>query len=91
MFSDADMPSAKTIASTAVSVAASTMVIRSLLHDLVPYELQYYLFRSIQAFVTSVSSEVTVVIEEFDGLASNQIYRADTLLGQQNISDNSVL
>lgn len=79
MFSDANMPSAKTIVSTAASVAASTMVVRSLLRDLVPYELQYYLFRSIQGFFKSLSPEVTVVIEEFNGLAGNQIYKAAEL------------
>ncbi|XP_030450178.1 AAA-ATPase At3g50940-like [Syzygium oleosum] len=78
------MPSVKTIVSTAASVAASTMVVRSLLRDLVPYELRYYLFRSIQGFFKSLSAEVTVVIEEYDGLASNQIYKAvDLYLGNK--------
>ncbi|XP_030522917.1 protein HYPER-SENSITIVITY-RELATED 4-like [Rhodamnia argentea] len=86
MFSDANMPSAKTIVSTAASIAASTMVVRSLLRDLVPYELQYYLFRSIQGFFKSFSSEVSVVIEEFDGLAGNQIYKAAELYLGSKIS-----
>ncbi|KAI3441285.1 AAA_assoc domain-containing protein, partial [Psidium guajava] len=80
------MPSAKAIVSTAASVAASTMVVRSLLRDLVPYELQYYVFRSIQGFFKSFSSEVTVVIEEFNGLAGNQIYKAAELYLGSKIS-----
>ncbi|KAL3722552.1 hypothetical protein ACJRO7_034859 [Eucalyptus globulus] len=80
------MPSAKTIVTTAASVAASTMVVRSVLRDLVPYELQYYLFRSIRGFLKSFSSEVTVVIEEFDGLAGNQIYKAAELYLGNKIS-----
>ncbi|KAK3412549.1 hypothetical protein EUGRSUZ_I01284 [Eucalyptus grandis] len=80
------MPSPKTIVTTAASVAASTMVVRSVLRDLVPYELQYYLFRSIRGFLKSFSSEVTVVIEEFDGLAGNQIYKAAELYLGNKIS-----
>ncbi|KAK2966010.1 hypothetical protein RJ640_017088, partial [Escallonia rubra] len=76
MFSDINMPSAKTVVSTAASVAASAMVIRSLARDLIPHELQHYVFFSIRNFLKSFSSEAVLIIEEFDGLVGNQIYKA---------------
>ncbi|KAK3026993.1 hypothetical protein RJ639_041754, partial [Escallonia herrerae] len=76
MFSDINMPSAKTVVSTAASVAASAMVIRSIARDLIPHELQHYVFFSIRKFLKSFSSEAILIIEEFDGLVGNQIYKA---------------
>lgn len=77
MLSDhANMPSAKTIVSTAASLAASAMVIRSIARDLIPYELQQYVHLSIQSFFKSFSSEVILIIEESSGLSTNQIYKA---------------
>ncbi|KAG8368216.1 hypothetical protein BUALT_Bualt15G0022100 [Buddleja alternifolia] len=71
-----NMPSAKTIVSTAASLAASAMVIRSITRDLIPYELQNYVYSSIQTFFKSFSSEITLIIEESNGLSTNQIYDA---------------
>lgn len=71
-----NMPSARTIVSTAASVAASTMVIRSIARDLVPYELRQYVYLSIQSFFKSFSPEIILIIEESTGLSTNQIYKA---------------
>ncbi|PSS29445.1 Protein HYPER-SENSITIVITY-RELATED like [Actinidia chinensis var. chinensis] len=76
MFSDINMPSAKTVVTTAASLAASAMVIRSIARDLVPYEIQHYFFSNIQSLFKSFSSELVLIIEEFDGLVCNQIYEA---------------
>ncbi|KAK6136733.1 hypothetical protein DH2020_029561 [Rehmannia glutinosa] len=77
MLSDhANNMSAKTIVSTAASLAASAMVIRSITRDLIPYELQQYVYFSIQSFFKSFSSEITLIIEESSGLSTNQIYKA---------------
>ncbi|KAI5669120.1 hypothetical protein M9H77_18973 [Catharanthus roseus] len=84
LFSDSkgSIPSAKTIVSTAASVAASAMVIRSITRELVPYELQQYFFFNIHKLFKSFSNEIIVIIEEFDGLGSNQIYKAaDAYIG----------
>ncbi|XP_057494731.1 AAA-ATPase At3g50940-like [Actinidia eriantha] len=76
MFSDINMPSAKTVVTTAASLAASAMVVRSIARELVPYEIQHYFFSNIQSLFKSFSSELVLIIEEFDGLVCNQIYKA---------------
>lgn len=76
------MPSAKTLVSTAASLAASAMVVRSVARDLIPYELQQYVYLTIQNFFGSFSSEIVLIIEESNGLSSNQIYySAEIYLG----------
>ncbi|KAH9656793.1 protein HYPER-SENSITIVITY-RELATED 4 [Citrus sinensis] len=83
-FSNTKMPSAKTIVSTAASVAASAMVIRSIARELVPHELKLFVLMNIRGLFESFSSEITLIIDQFDGLASNQIYRAaDIYLGNK--------
>lgn len=78
------MPSAKTIVSTAASVAASAMVIRSIARELVPHELKLFVLMNIRGLFESFSSEITLIIDQYDGLASNQIYKAaDIYLGNK--------
>lgn len=89
MFSDANMPSAKTIVSTAASVAASAMVARSIARDLIPYELQQYVYLSIHRFFRSFSPEIVLVIEEFAGLGTNQIYKAAEIYIGEKISPST--
>lgn len=91
MFSNMDMPSAKTVVSTAASVAASAMVVRSIANDLLPRDLQYYLLHSIRSIFKTFSSEVIIIIEEHDGLAGNQIYKAAELYLGKKISPNTDL
>ncbi|GFY89709.1 P-loop containing nucleoside triphosphate hydrolases superfamily protein [Actinidia rufa] len=86
MFSDINMPSAKTVVTTAASLAASAMVIRSIARELVPYEIQHYFFSNIQSLFKSFSSELVLIIEEFDGLVCNQIYEAaEIYLGSKSL------
>ena len=76
-------PSAKTnlvttkkILSTAVSVAATAMVVRSVVQEVVPHEFQDLIFSGIRNFFNSFSSQMTMVIDEFDGLVNNEIFEA---------------
>ena len=57
--------------STAASLAASVVVVRKII-----LQLQYYILRSIQSLLKSFSSEITLIIEEFEGFAGNQMYKA---------------
>ncbi|KAM7475029.1 hypothetical protein LguiB_022272 [Lonicera macranthoides] len=83
------MPSAKTLVSTAASIAASGMVIRSLARDLVPEELQQYVLFQIQTLAKSFSPYIVLIIEEFTGLVSNQIYKAAEFYLGSKISPNT--
>ncbi|KAH9711286.1 protein HYPER-SENSITIVITY-RELATED 4 [Citrus sinensis] len=59
------LATAKTILSTAASVAATVMLART----------DYFYFR-LRKFCNRFSSQLTIVIDEHDGLAKNQIYDA---------------
>ncbi|KAK4359057.1 hypothetical protein RND71_021286 [Anisodus tanguticus] len=76
VLSDINIPSAKTIIFSTATIAATAMVVRSVARGLIPYELQHYVYLSIRGFFKSFSSEIVLIIEEFDGLANNQIYKA---------------
>ncbi|KAL6618680.1 hypothetical protein ACP70R_033819 [Stipagrostis hirtigluma subsp. patula] len=60
----------------AASVAATAMVVRSVVNELVPYELRDLLCAGARYLRARVSSRHTVVIDEAEGLSANQIYDA---------------
>ncbi|CAI0375879.1 unnamed protein product [Linum tenue] len=66
----------KAILSTAASMAATIMLARSLAQDFIPRELQGALVFRIRKFLSHFSSQLTMVVDESDGLVSNQIYDA---------------
>lgn len=70
------LATAKTILSTAASVAATVMLARTVARDLLPYEIQDYFYFRLRKFCNRFSSQLTIVIDEHDGLAKNQIYEA---------------
>ncbi|TYI95135.1 hypothetical protein E1A91_D02G256700v1 [Gossypium mustelinum] len=87
MFAKNNIPSAQTVMSTAASFAASAMVIQTVARNLLPYELKAYIFNNISKFFKSFSFQTTLIIEEFDGLTRNQIYRAaEIYLGTKTCS-----
>jgi hypothetical protein len=60
----------------AASVAATAMVVRSVVSELVPYEVRDLLCSAARYLRSRVSSRHTVVIDEAEGLSANQIYDA---------------
>ncbi|XP_058092005.1 AAA-ATPase At3g50940-like [Magnolia sinica] len=70
------MPSAKDMLTTAASVAASAMVIRTITNDLLPHHLQDLLFSTISSYFNRFSSQLTITIQEFNGFAINDLYSA---------------
>ncbi|OMO74318.1 ATPase, AAA-type, core [Corchorus capsularis] len=91
MFSKNNLPSAQTVMSTAASIAASAMVLQTVTRNLLPHELQTYIFQNIKGFFKSFSPQMTLIIEEFDGLARNQIYRAAEIYLGTKISPSTKL
>lgn len=67
---------AKTVLSTVGSVAATAMLARTILREVVPDEFQDYLLFGIRRFFSRFSNDFTMVIDEFDKLVSNEIYEA---------------
>lgn len=79
-----NLATAKTLVSTAASVLATAMLVRSVAQDFLPSDFQDYIFGGIRGIFHSFSSQLTMVIDEFDGLVSNQIYdAARTYLGKK--------
>ena len=70
------VPSAKTILSAAASAAATAVLVRSIARDLVPHEIQYLLRHKLSSFFSSMSSWITVVIEQAEGLDENKLFQA---------------
>ncbi|CAN6326976.1 unnamed protein product [Urochloa humidicola] len=60
----------------AASVAATAMMVRSVVNELVPYEVRDLLYAAARGLRARVSSRHTVVIDETEGLSANQIYDA---------------
>lgn len=83
------VPSAKVIFSAAATVAATGMLVRSFAREFVPRELRDYVFLKIKDLVVSFSSEMTFVIEEYDGLNHNHIYRAAEIYLEPTISPDA--
>ncbi|KZV20173.1 hypothetical protein F511_01030 [Dorcoceras hygrometricum] len=72
------LPPPNKILTAAASVAASIILLKSIVYDLVPPQVHTYLTSSIR----KLSSKLTVVIEEFEGLTSNHMFEAaDVYLG----------
>ncbi|XP_027347792.1 AAA-ATPase At3g50940-like [Abrus precatorius] len=79
---ESHLTTAKTVLSTAASVAATAMVIRSVASEILPAEFRDYFTGGIRKVLSRFSSDITMVIDEFDGLVNNQIYEAaETYLG----------
>ena len=83
-FSETKLASAKTVFSTAASLLATAMVFRSVLQDFLPYEAQQIFCSGIRRLFNRFSPQMTMVIDEFDGIAYNQIFEAaETYLGSK--------
>ncbi|XP_058092003.1 AAA-ATPase At3g50940-like [Magnolia sinica] len=83
------MPSAKTIISTAASLAATAMVVRKFANSVLPRHLQDQLFSSLYTFLNRFSTQLTLVLEEFNGFAANELYAAAEIYLGSKISPST--
>ncbi|KAK7264274.1 hypothetical protein RJT34_31881 [Clitoria ternatea] len=70
-----------TLLSAAASVTATAMLLRSLSRDYLPYGLHRYLYSKLHS---AFSSQITLVIEEFEGLTYNHLFTAAPLYLKPN-------
>ncbi|CAD5170398.1 unnamed protein product, partial [Musa acuminata subsp. malaccensis] len=61
---------------TAASVAASMMLARTVVNEVIPYELRDYIFSRFDCLRSRLSSEHTIVIDQAEGYASNLVFDA---------------
>ncbi|KAK7341461.1 hypothetical protein VNO80_24391 [Phaseolus coccineus] len=71
-------PKFQNVVSTAASVAATVMLLRSFTRNYIPPELQHYLYSKLSKFL-SFSSELTLVIDQFHGFTLNPLFAAAQL------------
>ncbi|KAL3814118.1 hypothetical protein ACJIZ3_015386 [Penstemon smallii] len=76
MFRKIQHPSVKTVISTAASVAATAMLVRSLSRDLIPKEINEYIYTKFNTYLSTFTNEITMTINEYDGLNKNQLFYA---------------
>ena len=86
MFSLSGMPSTATVLSTYTTFAASAMLVRTVVSEvetmanqLIPQQLREKIVSKLGGLLGSHSSEMVLVIQEFNGLSVNQIYQASEL------------
>ncbi|KAH0685390.1 hypothetical protein KY284_015943 [Solanum tuberosum] len=52
------------------------MLVHTIIHNYIPKELHAYLFFGLKNMFTKFSNQLTMMIDEFDGLVNNKIYEA---------------
>jgi len=67
---------AKEVLSTTASVTATAMVVQSMVHTIVPRELQGFLLSRIRRLFSRFSSEMSVVVDRYDGFVQNELFEA---------------
>ncbi|KAL3720424.1 hypothetical protein ACJRO7_005271 [Eucalyptus globulus] len=67
---------AKVVLSVAVSVTATAVVVQSMFHMIVHRELQGFLFSGIHFLFSRFSSEMTVVVDEYNRFVQNEFFQA---------------
>ncbi|KAL6350124.1 hypothetical protein AAG906_004062 [Vitis piasezkii] len=93
MFSQVRMPSTSSVFSAYTTFAASAMVVKTMLHEvqtmakqLIPQPLQDKILSGIGRLLGDPSSQMTLVIDEYNGYAMNQIFEASEIYLQTKIS-----
>ncbi|XP_009592953.1 protein HYPER-SENSITIVITY-RELATED 4-like [Nicotiana tomentosiformis] len=81
---ESNMAIAKTIISAVGSAAAMAMVAHNL-----PPEVQDYLFFGIRNLFIKFSNQLTIVIDEFDGMVSNEVYESAQIYLGSKLSPNT--
>ena len=86
MFSFKEMPTASALFSAYASFSGTMMLVRSVINELIPRELQSYLYSAVRQLFTPLSSDLTLIIEEFSGMGRNQVFDAAELYLRTKVS-----
>ncbi|KAE9600108.1 hypothetical protein Lal_00045474 [Lupinus albus] len=70
------LASTKTALSVAASLAATAVLLRSTVNDLIPDSVYNYFNSNFRNLSKRLSSHLTIIIEEHDGLTANQMFDA---------------
>ncbi|XP_059657718.1 AAA-ATPase At3g50940-like [Cornus florida] len=93
MFSVSSMPSTTAVLSTYTTFAASAMLVRSVLNEvqnmtnqIIPQQLREKLLSKLGGLMGNLSSQMTLIIDEYDGLSLNQVFEASQIYLRTRIS-----
>ncbi|KAL6227109.1 hypothetical protein ACLB2K_001068 [Fragaria x ananassa] len=82
-----NMPTtASSLFSAYASLNAFIMLVRSMLDQLIPHELRYYIFSFFRRLFTFPSSDLTLIVDESCGMEHNTIYEAAEVYLRTKIS-----
>ncbi|XP_024181166.1 AAA-ATPase At2g18193 [Rosa chinensis] len=72
-----NMPTtASSLFSAYASLTAFIMLVRSIVDQLIPHELRYYIYSAFGRLFTPRPSDLTLIVDECCGMVQNQIYEA---------------
>ncbi|XP_049385589.1 AAA-ATPase At5g17760-like [Solanum stenotomum] len=74
MMSLSSLPSAATMFQAYASVSTAITMFKTMIHQLVPQQVQLYIETKIRSYFRPNSSNVTLVIEERDGMGINDVF-----------------
>ncbi|KDP38544.1 hypothetical protein JCGZ_04469 [Jatropha curcas] len=80
------LPKTETLLSTAASLAATAILFRSITKDLIPQPVHDYFHSTLRKISTRLSSQLTIIIDEFDDLTANQMFQAANVYLGSNLS-----
>ncbi|KAL2520539.1 P-loop containing nucleoside triphosphate hydrolase superfamily protein [Forsythia ovata] len=82
------MPSASSIFTAYASLSALVMLIQTMLNQLMPRQFQHYIWSFIQNYLRTLPSNAAIIIEERDGMSSNEVYNAAEIYLSTKIREN---
>ena len=87
MYSTGQLPTTvSSMFSAYASFAGTMMLVRSMANDLIPHELRSYLSSAFHYLFTPLSSDLTLIVEEFSGMSRNQVFDAAELYLRTKVS-----
>ncbi|KAL5713336.1 hypothetical protein ACHQM5_015421 [Ranunculus cassubicifolius] len=86
MVSFRKIPRTSTLFSAYASITGSLMLVRSVAKYFIPLHIQEEILSQIQRLFNPLSSQLTIIISEFDGLTPNELYQAAELFLSTKIS-----
>ncbi|KAH7519994.1 hypothetical protein FEM48_Zijuj08G0096600 [Ziziphus jujuba var. spinosa] len=90
MFSLKDIPTSPSALFAAyASFSASMMLIRSMVNDIVPYELRVYLSLALRSIFNPLSSDLTLLVDEYCSMTRNQVFDAAEVYLRTKISPST--
>ncbi|KAK1373484.1 AAA-type ATPase [Heracleum sosnowskyi] len=81
MVSLKDLPSPSTVYAAYASISASTMLLRTTINQVIPSQLQNSIVSAIRHYIFNnrSTSQLTLVIQEKDGMSQNELYQASEI------------